>query len=575
MQSESLLIILIGSMNNSFLFRKNAGNIFDDFLERESVNMSEEYRQLILSCSGIIKISYFDKIEWSAKAALECHESGNWDNYKDNLIARRAAYYLSDKSFAEDLKTKKLYSDFRYAIMRNLWFAVELFRTVLRGGGNKFNTDMSCQGGILIIVSQQYQYERLISLINQITDAGNMVTILCGFPINIKTKSSVVRYVNIGYGRSLPIFSKILRSFSSYYRDLSSIKKKLNVYRSRCLGVNSVIEALLIESFVKWNYDHLLQSIRSRELSVKVIEEIRPFLVYSIDPADPTARIVEKVAQDKKIKTYCMSFSFQDEYSQYWTRRAESRYGAINSTVALLVKKQTDTKYNVDILGDPSYDSFKCNKSASIRIRTQLGIRQEDKIALFVSYPVTSAEVGVSEGQYNAEEYRSMLETMIAAASQNKAYLIIKPHPVDNNNIQKIINQYCVKNEIDRSRVCVASRYGVKDLICATDIVVGIHSTVSFETILLEKRYLLLQWKDLPDLMSLIKNNVCMVSYSKNDLNNVLSDSFHNIESRYDELSRKKYLKDMYVYPYDKSTDRFMVVFKKLLTVSDENSSLS
>ena len=117
-----------------------------------------------------------------------------------------------------------------------------------------------------------------------------------------------------------------------------------------------------------------------------------------------------------------------------------------------------------------------------------------------------------------------------------------------------------------KDRIHIINNMNALEMISISDLVVGVHSKVSFETILSNKKYLLLQWNQVPDLMKLIEYNVCcQVSFNSQDINDKLKRSlFDPVDDSY-LLNRKRYLQDMYVYPYDKSSDRLLNVFDQII----------
>ena len=65
--------------------------------------------------------------------------------------------------------------------------------------------------------------------------------------------------------------------------------------------------------------------------------------------------------------------------------------------------------------------------------------------------------------------------------------------------------------------------------------------------------------------MKLIEYNVCQVSFNSQDINDKLKRSLSDpVDDSY-LLNRKRYLQDMYVYPYDESSDRLFNVFDQII----------
>ena len=321
-----------------------------------------------------------------------------------------------------------------------------------------------------------------------------------------------------------------------------------------------VLEALSIECFIKWHYDHINTHIRTQILAKKILHDVNPLLLYSIDGSDYVARIFEKLSHEKDIPTYCLPFNFITESDQIWTRRSESRYGAINKGSSELLKELTGSKYNVDIIGDPFYDNFHCNEVQIKELKTRIGVNDSDKIIAFTSFPTTSRKIGATDGQYFKEEYELMLRKVIGVSINLGCHILIKPHPVDNNKIDRIVNNFLKKD-----RIHIINNMNALEMISISDLVVGVHSKVSFETILLNKKYLLLQWSELPDTLNLIEYNVCQLSFNSQDINDKLKRSlFDPVDDSY-LLNRKRYLQDMYVYPYNKSSDRLLNVFDQII----------
>jgi len=551
--------------NNHFRYRRNVGRIFDDFIRKNSLFFYESYKDLILSCSGQIKISYFDKIEWIIASTIEQYDKQDFDLSGSSKLKRRCAYLFSGTSSVGSKSCGPVYKTHLYVFKISAWLIMEALRSVRAYIVYKRSINSSVSKKVLIVVSQKYQYDRVVPLINKMAVDGIESIVLTIFPADIKTDSNLIKYANLNHYRSFVTFVMTLGYLLKYQYCLYKVRASLASKDLNYLEGAVLEDTLLKESFIQWNYDNLAQAIRTRVLACKFVKKENPSLVYSVDGADTTARIFEEVSINNNIKTYCMSFGFQDEYSQYWTRRPESRYGAINSRTASLVKKLTETKYKVDVIGDPSYDEYQCSDKSSGQTLSNAGLTSSDKIILFISFPVTSADLGVSEGQYTSSEYRQMLETLIDAACDTESTLLIKGHPVDNNNILDIISEYCAGDSVKKNRIKIFYDEDVKNLVCISDVVVGVHSTVAFESILLNKQYLLLQWHDIPDALSLIKENVCELSTSESDVSIILDRMLNKKTPLLECNKREHYLKEMYVYPYDKSADRLIAVFKRIL----------
>ena len=552
-------ITSINHVNNvAYSYRKKSGEVFNNFLDQLKKNISNNYYEIILSSSGLIKSSYFDKLLWSSEKVAYLKNQNIYIDKNDSILSR-AAYFSFKKKKIIIFGSSSSYSTFSYINKSFLWFLIELFRTIKEsikrlGYSNKrvISTD------IMIVVSQPYQYIRLEGLIKALINDKKM-SITIASPLNIiktnQINSPNIRYENINSFRDSRTLFKTYLSIFSYWSSLKYVKKISKKFENL-----KVLDALLIESFIKWHYDHINILARTEILAKKMLHQVNPSMIYSIDGSDFFVRIFEKLSHENDLPTYCLPFAFLDESEQNWTKRSKARYGAINKGSSKLVKELTGSIYDVDVIGDPFYDNFYCNDSQISAMKANIGISDTDKIIAFNSFPSTLNKIGYSDAQYLKNEYELMLRRVIEVSITNGYHIIIKPHPVDNNNIKHIVNSF-----LQKERIHIVNDVNSLEMISIADIIVGVHSKVAFETILLNKKYLLLQWSNLPDIMKLIEYKVCNVSFGPEDLDLNL-DSLLNVDYEKNYMIRREnYLKNMYVYPYDKCLDRLLKVFVKII----------
>jgi len=546
------------NQDNNLEYKKKSGEVFNNFLDQLKKNISNNYYEIILSSSGLIKSSYFDKLLWSSEKVANLKNQNIYIDNNDNILSR-AAYFSFKKKKIITFGSSSAYSTFSYINKSFLWFLIELFRTIKEsikrlGYANKrvIPTD------IMIVVSQPYQYIRLDGLIKALINDKKM-SITIASPLNIiktnQINSPNIRYENINSFRNSRTLIKTYLSIFSYWSSLKYVKKISKKFENL-----KVLDALLIESFIKWHYDHINTLARTEILAKKMLHQVNPSMIYSIDGSDFFVRIFEKLSHENDLPTYCLPFAFLDENEQNWTKRSQARYGAINKGSSELLRESTGSIYDVDVIGDPFYDNFYCNDIQISAIKANIGISDTDKIIAFTSFPSTINKIGYTDAQYLQNEYELMLRRVIELSITNGYHIIVKPHPVDNNNINRIVNSF-----LQKERIHIVNDMNSLEMISIADIIVGVHSKVSFETILLNKKYLLLQWNNLPDMMKLIEYEVCNVSFGPEDLDLNL-DSLLSVDYEKNYMIRREnYLKNMYVYPYDKCLDRLLKVFEKII----------
>mgnify|MGYP000450982487 CR=1 FL=1 len=546
------------NLNNDLKYRRESGIVFDNFTDRLKSRISSNYYQIILSSSGLIKSSYFDKLLWAEKK-VESLKSHNINVDNNDVLLSRAAYFSLKNKGMLTFGSIPLYSTFFYINKSIVWIFLELYRTFRQSIKRLFFANNLVQStDIMVVVSQHYQYVRLESLINTlIKDKEMSIAIITPYEVAKahQIQSTKIQYLHINRFRS---FEALIQTYSliiNYWKDLKYVKN-INIMFENL----KVLEALSIESFVKWHYDHINTHARTEILAKKILLDSNPSMIYSIDGSDFWVRVFEKLAHEKDVPTYCLPFGFLDENEQNWTRRSESRYGAINKGSSQLLKELTGSKYDVDIIGDPFYDNFHCNEAQIKELKNKIGVNDGDKIIAFSSFPTTSNKIGYTEGQYLQDEHELMLQKVIEISINNGYHVIVKPHPVDNNKINSIVNNFVKKDKIH-----IVNDMNSLEMISISDLVIGVHSKVAFEVILLNKKYLLLQWNELPDMMKLIQYNVCQISYNVNDIENKLKKSLLvPINNNYIH-NRERYIHEMYVYPYEESQNRLLKVFNSIM----------
>jgi hypothetical protein len=550
------------NLDNNFKYRRKSGVMFDNFTDKLKNNISIDYYQIILSSSGLIKSSYFDKLLWSINNVKNL-TNNNILIDKSEAILARAAYFYFKKQGVVIFGSSPFYSTSSYIAKSIVWIVVEFFRTI-RQSIKKVNhvDNPAIKTDILIVASQPYHYMKLEKLIKTLIRDKKM-SIVVATPFDIpkgdQFESQLINYLNINSFRSINTLMQTCVSIINYWSSLNYVKKSIKKFNNKIDDLE-VLEALLRESFIKWHYDQINTHVRTEALANQIVFEVNPTLLYSIDSSDYVVRIFEKLAHEKDIPTYCLPFYYISDYEQNLTRRSESRYGGINSQSSEIIKEETGTKYNVDIIGDPFYDNFYFNKDHLNELKNKIGINNGDKIVGFFSFPTTSNKLGITNAQYDKTEYGAILHTLIDACISQGHHILIKPHPVDNNNINQIVNKFPKKD-----RIHIVNNMNSLEMISISDLVVGAHSKVSFETILLNTKYLLLQWNENPDQMKLIEYNVCQVSFNSQDINEKLKRSLFNPFDDIYLLNRKRYLQEMYVYPYDKSSERLLNVFDQII----------
>lgn len=132
------------------------------------------------------------------------------------------------------------------------------------------------------------------------------------------------------------------------------------------------------------------------------------------------------------------------------------------------------------------------------------------KTITFISFPSTKNIAGTTDGQLSIKQYEYTLEYLIDFFNKynEKVYFRVKPHPVD-NNISFIKKNTNITHE------------SIENIINTSDVLIGVNSTVIFNSILFNKPYILLNWY-IGDIFLLEQDNYPFISRNEIDFFEVL-----------------------------------------------------
>ncbi len=127
------------------------------------------------------------------------------------------------------------------------------------------------------------------------------------------------------------------------------------------------------------------------------------------------------------------------------------------------------------------------------------------KTITFISFPSTKNVAGTTDGQLSTIQFEDTLEYLIDFFNKynDEVLFRVKPHPVDNNIC------FIKKN----TNVTFDS---IENTIHTSDILIGINSTVIFNSIICNKPYILLNWY-VDDMFLLEQDNYPFISKNKID----------------------------------------------------------
>ena len=92
-------------------YQRKLGVVFDNFTDKLKNYISKDYYQIILSSSGLIKSSYFNKLLWSVKKVEKLKNNNILIDKSDTLLAR-AAYFSFKKRGVVIFGSSPFYSTF-------------------------------------------------------------------------------------------------------------------------------------------------------------------------------------------------------------------------------------------------------------------------------------------------------------------------------------------------------------------------------------------------------------------------------------------------------------------------------
>ncbi|HBW21919.1 MAG: hypothetical protein A2X28_02025 [Elusimicrobia bacterium GWA2_56_46] len=262
-------------------------------------------------------------------------------------------------------------------------------------------------------------------------------------------------------------------------RQLCSIKKLLTADDvSRALSSTQYgHEAKRIYGLLEWILGDRLPALVEEALIAKnVVVDLRPQLIVSPDVADFRTRVYLLFGKRRGIPLLDVQFGAYADEAVEWRFFLADRV-AVWGKESMRVLATHGVPYGqMSITGSPKHDGlFRYSTDDIQRTRVRLGVRKDQTMVVFAS-------THFGNEKEEQDIYNSLEKSIFKAASQTPGmYLVVKPHPLLSMNKTRNLEKG------GKSIVFVDPKENITDLIAASDAVVLVGSTATFDSLIANK----------------------------------------------------------------------------------------
>jgi len=264
-------------------------------------------------------------------------------------------------------------------------------------------------------------------------------------------------------------------------RQLYSIKKLLTVD-----GVSQALVftqyghvAKQVHNLLSWLLEDRLPTLVEEALIAKtIVRDLKPKLIVSPDVADFRTRVYFLVGRRYGIPLLDVQFGTYSDEAVEWRFFLADRVAVWGKESLQVLASHGVPLERMSVTGSPRHDGlFRYSDDDIQKTRARLGAQKYQTMVVFAS---------VHYGSYSEKKdrdiYDSLEKSIFSAASQTPGmHLVVKPHPL--LNLSKTRN---LENE-SKNIVFVDPKENISDLIAASDAVVLLGSTATFDSLIANK----------------------------------------------------------------------------------------
>jgi hypothetical protein len=273
----------------------------------------------------------------------------------------------------------------------------------------------------------------------------------------------------------------VKRHADAMRRQLYSIKKLLTVDDvSRALSFTQYghVAKQMFDLLGFLLEDRLPALVEEALIAKNIVGDLRPQLIVSPDVADFRTRVYFLVGRRYGIPLLDVQFGTYGIEAVEWRFFLADRV-AVWGKDSLHVLAAHGVPYErMSITGSPKHDGLVRYSANDIqRTRTRLGVQKHQTMVVFAS---------MHTGGYNETKdrdiYNSLEKSIFKAASQTPGMcLVVKPHPLLSLSKTRNLENEC------KNIVFVDTKENISDLIAASDAVVLVGSTATFDSLIANK----------------------------------------------------------------------------------------
>jgi hypothetical protein len=281
--------------------------------------------------------------------------------------------------------------------------------------------------------------------------------------------------------------------------------------------------------------EHILNTIAAFKIAKR---SIRTKIIISINPACQFSRSVSLAfARVHGSKAYCYHFGFPSISSKDYSRDKCYIYLTYSSKHVEILTKFHGVReaFAIGNLFDGEYETENINiKSKNIT---------------FISFPTSNGINGLTDAQISPDNYYETLDwlRLYFYRKMPEYKFRIKPHPMDNNRSYLNRNRFEIIND------------PIEDVIFSSEILIGINSTVIFQSLRAIKPFILLNWY-VGDLFGLRSEGYPLISNSISDFDLIVRKSLNNNADIFKDI-----YKTNIEFDGQKSREIFLKMIKKSL----------
>ena len=264
-------------------------------------------------------------------------------------------------------------------------------------------------------------------------------------------------------------------------RQLYSIEKLLSVDDvSRTLTFTQYghLAKQIYELLRRLLEDRLPVLIEEALIAKNIVVDLRPQLIISPDVADFRTRVYSLVGRRYGISSLNVQFGIYGDEAVEWRFFLADRVAVWGKESMQVLATHGVPYERMSITGSPRHDGLLRSSASEIqKTRTRLGIQKDQTMVMFAS---------VHRGNYNETQDRdicnSLEKSIFKAASQTLGMcLVVKPHPLLSLGKIRNLANGC------KNIVFADSKEDIRDLITASDAVVMLGSTATFDSLIANK----------------------------------------------------------------------------------------